>query len=231
MSSSMFSTPGFPPGRFAGRRSGNARLVCVGTQASGHAGRGASVTPPLDLAEQPFVAEGDPLPPGDRSPDRRPLLDRLYRLQAPRLLRFFARRAGQEEADDLVNESFARFARIAQAAGPLPDDPEAYLQQIAKNVLRNRARAAYHRSVEGLDVGQEARGVDLTEALEARDLLERLEAALSRLGPKTRAIFMAHRLEGATYAEIAERTGLSVKGVEWHMSKAIALLHRSLRAR
>jgi len=189
------------------------------------------MTPPLDLAEPLPIAEGDPLPPEDRPRDRRPLLDRLYRLQAPRLLRFFARRAGQEDADDLVNESFVRFARIAQTSGPLPDDPEAYLQQIAKNVLRNRARAAYHRSVEALGDGQEPRGVDLTELLEARDLLERLEAALSRLGPKTRAIFMAHRLEGVTYAEIAEKTGLSVKGVEWHMSKAIALLHRSLRAR
>ena len=58
-------------------------------------------------------------------------------------------------------------------------------------------------------------------------MLRRMEAALARLSPKTRAIFVAHRLDGATYADLAERHGLSVKGVEWHMSKAIALLHRA----
>jgi RNA polymerase sigma-70 factor (ECF subfamily) len=39
---------------------------------------------------------------------------------------------------------------------------------------------------------------------------------------------MAHRLDGLSYAEIAARTGLSIKGVEKHMCKAIAQLDRSL---
>ena len=48
------------------------------------------------------------------------------------------------------------------------------------------------------------------------------------LKPKTRAIFLAHRVHGLSYAEIANRTGLSVKGVEKQMSKAIAHLDRML---
>ena len=44
--------------------------------------------------------------------------------------------------------------------------------------------------------------------------------------PKTREIFMAHRLDGLTYAQIAERTGLSIKGVEKQMSRAMAQLLR-----
>lgn len=35
-------------------------------------------------------------------------------------------------------------------------------------------------------------GPDLTAALEARDLLDRLQNALIRLKPKTRGIFLAH---------------------------------------
>ena len=50
-----------------------------------------------------------------------------------------------------------------------------------------------------------------------------------KLRPITREIFMAHRLDGLSYAEIADRTGLSVKGVEKHMSKAIAQVTRSRR--
>ena len=51
---------------------------------------------------------------------------------------------------------------------------------------------------------------------------------MMRLRPKTREIFMAHRIDGMTYAEIAERTGLTVKGVETQMSRALAQLDRML---
>jgi RNA polymerase sigma-70 factor (ECF subfamily) len=67
-------------------------------------------------------------------------------------------------------------------------------------------------------------GTDTEAQLEARDMLERLETAMLRLRPLTREIFMAHRLDGYTYREIAERTGLSLKRVEKHMSRAIAQL-------
>lgn len=55
------------------------------------------------------------------------------------------------------------------------------------------------------------------------ELLTRLERAMSKLPPTTRNIFLAHRLDGLSYQQIAERTGLSVGDVERHMSKA---LHR-----
>jgi RNA polymerase sigma-70 factor (ECF subfamily) len=64
--------------------------------------------------------------------------------------------------------------------------------------------------------------------LESRDTLRRLEAAMLKLKPKTREIFMAHRIDGLSYAEIADRTGLSVKGVEKQMGKAIAMIDRLL---
>jgi RNA polymerase sigma-70 factor (ECF subfamily) len=62
--------------------------------------------------------------------------------------------------------------------------------------------------------------------LEARDMLLRVEAAVGRLKPRTRAIFLAHRIEGLSYADIAGRMGMSVKGVEKQMSKAIASIDR-----
>jgi RNA polymerase sigma factor (sigma-70 family) len=181
----------------------------------------------------PVVVESDPLPPGDRAGDRGFVLDRLYRSQGPRLLRFFSRRAPPQDASDLVNESFLRLANARTAELGDVDHEEAYLQQIAKNVLRNRARAAFHRSTVRFDPddGLPQPSADLTTLIETRDELARLQTALLKLNPKTREIFMAHRLDGATYAEIAGRMGLSVKGVEWHMSKAIALVHRALDRR
>jgi RNA polymerase sigma-70 factor (ECF subfamily) len=71
-------------------------------------------------------------------------------------------------------------------------------------------------------------GIDQQRLLESRDMLTRVEAAMLKLRPKTREIFMAHRIDGLSYAEIAERTGLSIKGVEKQMSKAIAQIDRMM---
>jgi RNA polymerase sigma factor (sigma-70 family) len=167
---------------------------------------------------------GDPLA---AETSRGSSLEILYRAQAPRLFRLFGRRAGRQDADDLVQDSFVRLADAGRDQSF--HKPEAYLSRVAGNLLRNRARAAFHRSVVQNDVADHpaAGATEMTAMLEARDMLNRLQAAMEKLNPKTRDIFMAHRIDGASYAEIAERMELSVKGVEWHMTKAIAHLHRA----
>jgi RNA polymerase sigma-70 factor (ECF subfamily) len=180
------------------------------------------------------IAEGDPLPPDDRVALGSVLaLEDLYRTQGPGLRRYFARRADGQDVDDLMQESFAKFADAANVPDRTIEQPEAYLNRIATNLLRNRARSALQRSLaQHVPIEEESlAGPDLTAALEARDLLDRLQNALIRLKPKTRGIFLAHRVDGHSYNEIAKQTGLSVKGVEWHMTKAIAHLDRMLRSR
>jgi RNA polymerase sigma-70 factor (ECF subfamily) len=172
----------------------------------------------------------DPLPPEDRNAACSALsLGALYQTHAPRLLRFFARRAERQDAGDLVQESFTRFAD-ARRCGEI-ERPEAYLNRIATNLLRNRAKTALARSLASHVPADDVplAGHDPVAALEARDKLDRLHKALMTLSPKTREIFLAHRLDGISYKDIAAQTGLSVKGVEWHMTKAIAHLDRLLR--
>jgi DNA-directed RNA polymerase specialized sigma24 family protein len=64
--------------------------------------------------------------------------------------------------------------------------------------------------------------------LEARQLLQRHEAAVLKLKPKTREIYLRHRLEGQSYAEIAAAFGIGVSAVEKHMMNAIAQVDRTL---
>lgn len=186
------------------------------------------------LAAVPRLLEDDPLPPEDRrAQPTRLALEEIYRAEAPRLLRYFARRAGQQDAPELVQESFARLADADAARGDEIEKPEAYLCRIATNLLRNRASSALQRSLARHVPADEAAlaGPDPVVTLEARDQLNRIQAALMRLSPKTRQIFLAHRVDGHSYNDIAKLTGLSLKGVEWHMTKAIAHLDRALRAR
>lgn len=109
------------------------------------------------------------------------------------------------------------------------EQPEAFLRRVSTNLLRDwgRAAALKQRSQLTLEIASDQQ-LDQVATLESRDTLQRLEQAVSKLKPKTREIFLAHRLHGFTYAEIAERTGLSVKGIEKQMSKAIAKIDRLL---
>lgn len=169
--------------------------------------------------------------PGDgiAPPDTQARLSVLYREHSTKLVRQLARHTGcSETARELAHEAFLRFLGLAPAHAARVDHPTAYLQRISTNLLRDWGRS---RAREGSwDTPQFAREsvVDQVAVLETRDTLRRLEAAISKLKPKTRAIFLAHRLDGLSYAEIAELTGLSVKGVEKQMSKAIAKIDRFL---
>lgn len=177
------------------------------------------------------VAADDPLPPDDRVPSRsRRTLDDLYRTQGPRLRRFFSRRTGTVEAEDLVHEAFARYADRAEHGLEEVAKPEAYLSTVATNLLRNRAKLAvrraaiYHQTFnDGL-----VSGPDPTVDLEHRDELRRLDAAVQRLRPRTREVFLLKRVEGMTYIQIAERVGMSVKGVKKQMAKALSELRRDV---
>lgn len=157
-------------------------------------------------------------------------LDSLYRSERPSLVRMFARnQASAEDADDLAQEAFLRLAGAQNGASQIAK-PIWYLRQISRNLLKDRAKAGYRLvdPTDNVELEQTILDSDELARLEARDSLRRIEAAMHRLKPRTREIFLAHRLDGMSYGEIAERTGMSVKGVEKQMSKAIAALGRAM---
>jgi len=60
------------------------------------------------------------------------------------------------------------------------------------------------------------------------DLLRRLEEAVAAMPCKQREIFLAHRLDDMSYAEIASRTDLTVRQVERQMARAIYKLCKQM---
>lgn len=63
------------------------------------------------------------------------------------------------------------------------------------------------------------------------ELLRRLEHAMRNIPKLQREIFMAHRIEGLSYAEIARRAGLTVRQVERHIARAIYKLAKQMDGR
>jgi RNA polymerase sigma-70 factor (ECF subfamily) len=68
---------------------------------------------------------------------------------------------------------------------------------------------------------------DLTEA----EIIERLEAGLQRMPKLRREIFLAIRSDRLSYAEIAERTGLSIKQIERHYVRSLLTLSEAVDGR
>jgi RNA polymerase sigma-70 factor (ECF subfamily) len=190
----------------------------------------------VPTSSQPAASAGDTVHPqfSENRPTPSPAgLAELHRVHSGRLMRFFARHGARQDAADLVQESFARLAGAwAKRPRIAIERPEAYLSRIALNLLRERARVAARRSMASHISADEVplAGNDPIAALEARDQLERLQASLARLSPKSRSVFLAHRRDGVSYKEIANREGLSEKAVQRRMSKAIAHINRARRA-
>jgi len=156
-------------------------------------------------------------------------LEEIYRAERPSLLRRLARRASIDQAEDIIQQVFLRLAGRAETVVAI-DHPSRYLGEAVRNLQRDEARAAarhnrhHHVPLDDVDIV----GIDPISHLEARDRLARIEQGLDRLKPLTRNVFLARRLDGYSYAEIAEQTGLSVRGVEKQMSRAIKQLARHL---
>ena len=178
------------------------------------------------------IAESDPLPPGEwRGFTAGARVEAIYTAHGPELARYIRRRAPEQDVGDLVQECFRRFAQSRGAAPSLIERPAAYLVQTARNLLAERVRADGRRmqADHGPFEEEDHAGPDPHAALEARDTIRRLADVVARLKPKTRTIFLMHRLDGLSYEEIAAAQGMSVKGVEKQMAKALGAIRRSRR--
>ena len=144
-----------------------------------------------------------------------------YRLP---LTRFFSKRVGADaDVDDLVQEVFTRIYSQDRQGGL--ENPNAYIFQVAANLVRDRARRSatkqvFSRSLE-LDSADRVEELSPERVLQGKEALKALQRALGELPQRTRAVFLLHRFEGFKYREIATRLGISTSAVEKHMMAAI----------
>lgn len=156
------------------------------------------------------------------------VVDQVYRSEQPRLKRYFDWKAGPEVSQDLVQDVFAK-ALAGGRAGRL-ENPAGYLWRIAQNLVVDQIRKRRRQpiQVEFDETKHSQAAVDQEALLEADELQARYECALATLSPRTREIFLMHRVDECTYQEIAQKVGITCAGVEYHMSKALMHLAKRL---
>ncbi|WP_336527077.1 sigma-70 family RNA polymerase sigma factor, partial [Bacteroides acidifaciens] len=63
----------------------------------------------------------------------------------------------------------------------------------------------------------------------SEELRAKVKTLLASMPEKTRIAFVRDRLDGKSHKEIAEELGISVKGVEYHITRAVKMLRDSLK--
>ena len=139
-------------------------------------------------------------------------LDSLFRRYATWLDGRLRTRLGPDEAADMVQETYLR---IAPYDGDNIRHPKAFLLRVALNLVRDdrRRQARRARFLEQQPAAEAEAASQLDQVL--------LKQIVLTMPPLYRDIFVLNRFGGMTYPEIARARGISVKTVEWRMSKAL----------
>lgn len=164
-----------------------------------------------------------------------------------RLWAFIRRRVIDDgEAEDILQDVLYELVIAYRQLQPL-EEVGAWLFRVARNRITDLFRRKRPLSSAELDVESfSADGADGTEptlleglllppaespdALLARDvLLERLAAAVERLPPEQRTVFIAHEIEGVSFNEMVARTGVPLNTLLARKHYAVKHLRRELQ--
>jgi RNA polymerase sigma factor (sigma-70 family) len=157
-------------------------------------------------------------------------LIQLYLSKRVELVRFFTvRTSSAAEAEDIVQEMWIKLAAIDDAS---IENAGGFLYRLGSNVMLDRARTRRRSSMRD-DAYYEAfrngpRGGDSEDDLpsaedvvDARQRIVQLSNLIKQMPQQRRRVFVMHKLEGLSYAEIAHSLGISRSAVEKHMIAAL----------
>lgn len=142
-------------------------------------------------------------------------------------MRSVLRRRGQsrEDAEDLIQEAFLRLHVYCQSQEVR--EQEAFLMRTMLNLSIDRHRRE-HRDLYVKDSPEDLMLADLRptpdEDLLLQQRLARVSLVLDGLPPRTREIFIMHRIEGYGCAQIATTFGISLSAIEKHIARAVLAL-------
>jgi RNA polymerase sigma-70 factor (ECF subfamily) len=167
------------------------------------------------------------------------LFTQLYTEYRARFIRFaYAYVKDRAVAEDAASEAFVYYWEHRHTLPPDANLP-GYLLTIVKHRCLNHLEHLRIRETVTEALHDHARWelntrIATLEACEPDELFgaeirEIVERTLASLPAQTRLIFVMSRYENLTCREIAERCNMSVRGVEFHLAKAVKLLSRRLK--
>lgn len=156
----------------------------------------------------------------------------LYMRYAPSVSRFAYRFIRvREDIDDITHNIFCSLWEN-RASLKNPDSLKAYLFMMTRNAIfkaykHDRVVSEYEAEVLTEDATDSK---DAERIVTAKDLLEMIELRIADMPEIQREVFRMSRYDHLTYAEIAEKLGVSPKTVQYYISQALAELRKLTEA-
>ncbi|WP_144632260.1 sigma-70 family RNA polymerase sigma factor [Bordetella genomosp. 13] len=151
-------------------------------------------------------------------------LQALYEGNHGWLHQWLRRRLGcGDDAADLAQDTFVR---VLLKPDELPGvrEPRAYLVTIARGLINDlwRRRSLESAWLDAVAALPAQTAPSPEEQLAMWQALQALDRMLAGLAPKAREVFVLSQLEGLSYAQIAERVGLSERTIKRYMADGFA---------
>jgi len=168
-------------------------------------------------------------------------LSATVRRERGRLLAYIRRWiADAAEAEDILQESFYELVLAYRMMQPV-EQAGAWLARVARNRIIDRFRRRGARPRATAHTEEDDAAVGLAELLPAAEagpeaavmraiLLAEIEQALAELPREQREVFIAQELEGVSFRELAQRSGVSINTLLARKRYAVRYLRERLQA-
>jgi len=131
-----------------------------------------------------------------------------------------------DAAEDIAQECFVKVWENREKVKP--ESAKSYLYTIANNLTINQLK---RQKVILKFLGRRSKlehNKNPQFGMELEEFSQHLQDAVTSLSEKQRIVFLMNRIDSLTYAEIANRLGISVKAVEKRMTGALMSLRETI---
>ncbi len=141
-----------------------------------------------------------------------------------------------EKSKEIVQEAFINLWEKRQSIHIESGNPEYYLltsvRNLAYNAIRNKIRE-YKRTGKAICIDDKINEKSLyqepCDLLTFNEINTLINTTVDSMSNKIKEVYIMSREMEMTYPQIAEKLGISVKTVEYRLSKALALFRQALK--
>src|SRR5215472_6398638 len=161
-------------------------------------------------------------------------ISEVVKREQSRLLNFIRRHVPDPgEAEDILQDVFYRLVEANRLLMPI-EHVTGWLFRVARNRITDVFRKKEPESFRDIEIGDDQESLPFEDLLPSPDdgpdavfarnvLLNQLQHALSELAKEQREVFVAHELEGRSFKEMEENTGVNMNTLL--ARKRYAVLH------